>query len=104
MSAPQPVIHSRVAVFAGAALGGVYWGLLGIRVMMSIGRADDRWIDPVELIVFIAASLVIFAIGWVFLRAWSAAARTSGVALILCALSGWLAFGAVGLQSALWWS
>jgi hypothetical protein len=103
MPGPQSGIRSRLAVFSGAALGGVYWGLLSMVVIAhERGKIDEGWISPGDLLIFIAASVLTLLVGAALLLLSRSAARTAGVALIICALSGWIVFGIVAIQSWLW--
>ncbi|WP_319432311.1 hypothetical protein [Mycobacterium sp. RTGN5] len=103
MSGQQSGIRARLAVFSGAALGGVYWGLLSmLAVAHQRGQVDAGWITPGDLLIVIATSVLTLLAGVALLRVSRTAARTAGVALIICALSGWVLFGTVAFQSSLW--
>ncbi len=96
-------IRSRRAVFYGAALGGNYWGLLSLLALThERGKVDAGWITTGDLVIFIATSALTLLAGSGLLLVRRPAARTAGIALIICALSGWILFGTVALQSWLW--
>lgn len=103
MPGQQYGIRSRLAVFSGAALGGVYWGLLAMLAQAhKRGKPDAGWIVPGDLLIVIAVSALTFLAGWGLVLLGRSAARTAGVALIICALSGWILFATVAFQYALW--
>ncbi|AQT80694.1 hypothetical protein B1R94_17660 [Mycolicibacterium litorale] len=103
MMVGQYGIRSRVAIFAGAALGGVYWALLSLLVVTRNGaRANTGWIVPSDLLIVIGVNALTLLAGSGLLLLSRPAARTAGLALILCALSGWVVFGTVAIQSWLW--
>jgi hypothetical protein len=103
MPGEQYGIRAKLAVFGGAVLGGVYWGLLSLlAIAHEQGDVNAGWITPGDLLIFIASSALVFLAGWALLLLSRPAARTTGVALIICALSGWLVFGTVAFQAAVW--
>lgn len=103
MASGDNAIRSRVAVFSGAALGGVHWAVLSLIVVSHQAEGQTApAITPGELWPAIASSIAIGLIGGALLLVSRTTARTAAVALIICALSGWVVFGAVLTQSWMW--
>ena len=96
-------IRSRLAVFWGAAFGGFFAGMLFVVAMAYRSETSTHpLVPPVGLfIVIVISGLLILGGSWLLFVS-GTAGRTFGVALIVCALSPWIVFGTVALQSWLW--
>ncbi|MBB3604621.1 CHASE2 domain-containing sensor protein [Mycolicibacterium sp. BK556] len=103
MTEQRSGIQYRLAVFFGAVLGGVYWGLLSTLVTAhEHGPTHRGWMTPADLLTFVATSALTLFVGCALLLLLRSLVRTVGLALVLCALSGWIVVGTVALQSWLW--
>lgn len=96
----QAGIRSRLAVFAGAALGGVYWGALSL-IVLTHRQSGEPFLSS-QVLRLAATSVAVLCAGIGLIAVSRPKMRTAGVGLIICALSGWIVFGTVALQSWLW--
>ncbi|SBS79172.1 membrane hypothetical protein [uncultured Mycobacterium sp.] len=96
-------IRSRLAVFWGAASGGFFSAMLFVVAMAyRSASADYSRIPPVGLfIVIVISGLMVLGGSWLLFVS-RTPGRTFGVTVIICALSPWIVFGTVAIQSWLW--
>ncbi|WP_445169753.1 hypothetical protein ACTXG7_10790 [Mycolicibacterium sp. Dal123E01] len=93
-------IRSRQAVFSGAALGGLYWGAISLIVVTHRHSGDPFFSSHFLRLAATSAAILLAGVGLLF--ASHTKARTAGVALIVCALSGWIAAVTAAVQFGLW--
>jgi hypothetical protein len=96
-------ISTRRAVFLGAALGGFLWAMVFVGVVAyRSGQVQESFLtSPVVAVVIVISGVIVFLGSWLVFVS-RTAGRTFGLALIVCALSGWVVFGTVAIQSWLW--
>ncbi|BBY66259.1 hypothetical protein MHEL_45020 [Mycolicibacterium helvum] len=96
-------IRNRLAVFWGAASGGFFSGMLFVVSMAyGSGSPDHSLVPPVGLfIVIFMTGLMVLGGAWLLVVS-RTPGRTFGVTVIICALSPWIVFGTIAIQSWLW--
>ena len=104
MQGERQRIRARLAIFLGSAIGGFYWALLSTLLINNRrGGVNTTVFSYANLLLVIVVSALTNLAGLVLvLKASTTEGRTLGVALIVCALSGWIVFASTVLQLFLW--
>jgi hypothetical protein len=98
---PVSAVAWRPALYAGAVLGGIAWGLFAVFTVGASGdQADHDAVDGSRMLTAcgVWVALTLFGLALVRLSRYRPI-RTAGLALIIGPTGGWLIFASLALQS-----
>lgn len=95
-------VNWRLALYSGGLLGGIVWAVLAIVVINARDgvRTTGFTIPPGQWLLMAGTSLAVLLAGALaLLLGRSITLRSTGIGLVICALSGWVMIAWIAVQA-----